>query len=702
MPARRRRRSGFGARPPAVEPGFGDWFENASDLIIVNDRTGLIVAANRAAREFAGYTLEDQARGVFLRDVLPPPDCEAAMIVTQRALDGLDFPKVYEREVILRGGGRRVLELRSNVLQQDGGARLLQTIGRDVTEKKAAAAFESSLLQVAQALLTAQSLDALGHVICTQAREFLQVDGAYLWLRRGEELVGFAGAGYRATEFVGIRYPLTLPFIEYIERDGQARVINDFQQSAYVDERAAALNVQSILAVPLRRGERPLGLLAFVDYRNPRRFDEAVRDRATIFGAQVAMAIESALGREREEEEGRVSSALLRVAQSMRDSLEEAQVLQQIARGACEAMECDWAVVALWDATKSAFRVTTVEGWPAAAAEELKLLEFGRGSLNLVEEMMKRKTAEITQPRGRVGLYERWDVASLLAVPMIRAGHVIGCLVVGFHERRGAFAARERRIAEGIAAQAAVAVENARLVEALRRANELKSEFLSTMSHELRTPLNAILGYADLMRDGAMGAVAPEQAQALERMLQNGRALLQLINMTLDANRLEAGRLRIEPSDFSLSELLAELHEEFAVGMPRLGVPLSFPERVELPPLRTDRGKVKLILRNLIENALKFTAAGSVTVSVRGLDGGERVALSVSDTGSGIPAEAVPAIFEMFRQLDGEAAASRKGVGLGLYLVRRYAELMGGTVTVDSTPGQGSTFTVEIPCRLPG
>jgi PAS domain S-box-containing protein len=167
-----------------LEP-FASLFEQANDIVILNDRGGRIVAANRAAREFGGYSAEDVQQGVYLHDVLPAADCEAAMLLTQRALDGESIPEVYEREAVQRDGNRRLLELRSNVLRRPGEPPLLQTIGRDITEKREAEAFQGSLLQVSQALLTAQTLDELGRVICEEARRVLSVDGAYLWLRDG-------------------------------------------------------------------------------------------------------------------------------------------------------------------------------------------------------------------------------------------------------------------------------------------------------------------------------------------------------------------------------------------------------------------------------------------------------------------------------------------------------------------------------------
>lgn len=698
--ARSRKVASIGAVPGNLgHKPVNQFLENASDIIILNDRAGRIVAANRAAREFGGYTQADVERGVYLPDVLPPADCEAAMILTQRALDGLPVPEVYEREAIVRDGSRHALELRSNVLTFPDQPPLLQTIGRDVTEKKEAAAFQTSLLQLSQGLLTAQSLQEVGRVICDAASYVLHVDGAYLWLRQGDDLVGSAAAGRAAREFVGTRRSLTGSLVGQIYRGADVFVANDFVHSPFYTAIGKNFGVQAMLAVPLRSGEPPVGVLVFTDTVNPRRFTSTLRERVLIFAAQTTVAIESTMAREREEEEGRVSASLLHVARAVRESLEEAEILPQIARAAREALPCDWTVVALWDAARSAFRITTTEGLPKEVADELNLLELRADTMQLVERVFTSETVEITEPQGRVELYTRWGVSSLLAVPMVRAGRVIGALVIGHRERRGPFSSRERRIAEGIAAQAAVAVENARLVEDLRRANALKSEFLGTMSHELRTPLSAILGYADLMREGAMGTVNTEQAQVLDRIRQNGSGLLELISMTLDVNRLESGRVAVQPSEFTLEALFDELRSEFGTRLAQSGVTLAWRHARDVPPLYSDQPKLKAVVRNLIDNALKFTPEGSVEVRC-GVEGGDRVWVAVRDTGVGIDSGALASIFDMFQQIDSSASLARGGVGLGLYVVRRYTELLGGKITVESALGAGSKFTVEIPRRL--
>jgi PAS domain S-box-containing protein len=226
------RRRGEGG---AAVQHFSELFENARDIILINDRDGRVIAANRAAREFGGYTQGEIDGGVSLRDVMPPQEVEPVMAVTQRALDGLPIPEVYEREVVRHDGVRRFVELRSNVLRRRGRPWALQTIGRDVTEQKEAAAFHASLLQTSQALLTAQSVDEIGRVICEEASRVLHVDGAYLWLRRGDEVIGCAAAGPSASTFIGLRRSLSDSVVGKMCRadDVDVVVVNDFGHSLY-------------------------------------------------------------------------------------------------------------------------------------------------------------------------------------------------------------------------------------------------------------------------------------------------------------------------------------------------------------------------------------------------------------------------------------------------------------------------------------
>ena len=249
----------------------------------------------------------------------------------------------------------------------------------------------------------------------------------------------------------------------------------------------------------------------------------------------------------------------------------------------------------------------------------------------------------------------------------------------------------QERVAFGIAQFASLAFENARLVEELETATRLKIEFMSTISHELRTPLGVMLGYAEMLGDEDE---AGQRTMLLERIRRTGVELLELIDATLNLNRLEAGHDPPRLETVALRDFFTELAADFA-ALPRpAGVELHWRPGDELS-LLTDRRKLRMILKNLVGNALKFTPDGSVTVRY-GADAG-RCTFEVEDTGIGIAPEHLPVIFEMFRQADGSSQRSFSGVGLGLYIVRRLVNQLGGEVRVVSAHGRGSTFTVTLP-----
>jgi len=279
----------------------------------------------------------------------------------------------------------------------------------------------------------------------------------------------------------------------------------------------------------------------------------------------------------------------------------------------------------------------------------------------------------------------------------------------------------EVALVQTFADQAALALENARLYEEmvklaadLSRSNKVKDEFLSVMSHELRTPLNVVMGYVGMIKDGMLGEINPEQEKALEKVLTRARDQLGMINSVLQATLLEAEGAKMESNEFSLREFLEELRSAYDL---HLGTELTmdwyYPS--DLPGVKTDREKLKQILQNLINNAIKFTEKGNVTVSARYLNGsrvGESswrqekgdsqngvVELKVSDTGVGIAKEHFSVIFERFRQVDSSETRRYGGVGIGLYVVKKFTELLGGKVEVQSEAAKGSTFTVTIPCE---
>jgi len=236
------------------------------------------------------------------------------------------------------------------------------------------------------------------------------------------------------------------------------------------------------------------------------------------------------------------------------------------------------------------------------------------------------------------------------------------------------------------------------LNQQLEQANRLKSQFLANVSHELRTPMNAIIGFTRLVMRKTEGQIPPLQHANLHKVLISADHLLALINGLLDLSKIEAGHMDVARARVDVKELLAVTAATVE--------PMLKPDRVrfvtelpsELPVLYTDREKLKQILLNLLSNAAKFTDEGVIKVSARVV--GDRLILAVSDTGIGIPRDALGYIFEEFRQVDMSSTRRHGGTGLGLAIVRKLTRLLGGDISVESTVGAGSTFTVSLPLSV--
>ncbi|HJW48314.1 MAG TPA: GAF domain-containing protein, partial [Candidatus Limnocylindria bacterium] len=291
---------------------------------------------------------------------------------------------------------------------------------------------------------------------------------------------------------------------------------------------------------------------------------------------------------------------------------------------------------------------------------------------------------------------------SLVGVPVLSEGVVTGAIILG-RETVRPFSEREVQLVETFANQAAIAIRNVRLFNEIQDksrqlevASRHKSEFLANMSHELRTPLNAIIGFSEVLIQGLFGEVNEKQRDYLQDVIGSGQHLLSLINDILDLSKIEAGRMELELSTFSFRSALQSGVTIVRERAARNGITLNVDVSDELDRVEADERKVKQILYNLLSNAVKFTPdGGNVNVTARRDNGDVRV--DVQDNGIGIAEADQARIFEEFQQVGRER--SREGTGLGLTLTKRFVELHGGRIWLESAPGKGSRFTFTLPLR---
>ena len=330
--------------------------------------------------------------------------------------------------------------------------------------------------------------------------------------------------------------------------------------------------------------------------------------------------------------------------------------------------------------------------------------------------------------------FRKHGLVSYLGVPLTAKGQPLGVLSL-YTKQEHEFSKEEVDFISTLAGQAAIAIQNSQLYEQTKKqaeelkkamaemeiSNKVKNQFLSVMSHELRTPLNVVLGYTGMLRDGMLGEIPPEQKKVLGKVINRAGDLLTLIRDVLQTTQIESRSVIVERQLVSLLDFLDKLRTGYDPSLDKeVNFVWDYPR--DLPPVITDSEKLKQILQNLIHNAIKFTEKGSVTISVRVTESSKQKAESskqatddlptadrllptgkrwlefkVADSGIGISKELLPVIFEKFIQADSTETRLYGGVGLGLYIAKKFTEMLGGTVQVESEPGKGSTFTVTLP-----
>jgi signal transduction histidine kinase len=476
------------------------------------------------------------------------------------------------------------------------------------------------------------------------------------------------------------------------------------------------LGFRSVVTVPMLREGEAVGAI-LVARRETGRFSDVEVELLRTFADQAVIAVENV--RLFKELEARTTAltrsvdqltALGEVGRAVSSTLNLETMLTTIVSRAVELSRADGGSMYEYDAAAEKFSLRAsykLDDPDLALRREIRIRK-GEGAVGQLA--VSREPVQIPDITTQ-GAYDsrlrsallRAGARAVLAVPLLRDEHLIGGLVVS-RNTPGEFPSEAVELLCTFATQSALAIQNARLFREiedksrqLEIASQHKSEFLANMSHELRTPLNAIIGFSELLSERLYGDLNEKQDEYLKDIHASGQHLLSLINDILDLSKIEAGRMELELTDFDLPTAIDNALMLVRERAGRRGIALHQAVDPQLGLIRADERKIKQVLLNLLSNAIKFTPdGGRIDVQGRAVDGS--VEVSVSDTGVGIAPEDQEAIFEEFRQV-GTADKKVEGTGLGLALSRRFIELHGGRIWVESQVGVGSTFTFTIPTR---
>jgi GAF domain-containing protein len=481
----------------------------------------------------------------------------------------------------------------------------------------------------------------------------------------------------------------------------------------WIRQSGRLVGFRSVVTVPMLREGDAIGAI-LVTRRESGPFSDTEVDLLKTFTDQAVIAVENV--RLFKELEARTEDltrtvgelrALGEVGQAISSTLDLQTVLRTIVARATQLAGVDAGVIYEYDEHGEVFVPRATERLEAAIVQTLITAPVRRGegvTGRLADAHEPIQVPDILEapPESRVrDTLGRAGYRALLAVPLVREDHLLGGLTV-FRKTPGEFSSEVIELLRTFATQSALAIQNARLFHEiedksrqLEAASQHKSEFLANMSHELRTPLNAIIGFSEVLGERLFGELNEKQEEYLKDIHASGQHLLSLINDILDLSKIEAGRMELELADFHLPQAIDNALVLVRERALRRGITLEQSIDPHLGDIRGDERKVKQVLLNLLSNAIKFTPEGG-RIEVRAKPVNGSVEVSVIDTGVGIAPEDQEAIFEEFRQV-GTAAKKVEGTGLGLALSRKFIELHGGRIWVDSQVGVGSTFTFTIP-----
>ena len=623
------------------EEQYRDLVENINDVIYSHDEHGTITYMSPVVETPDGYHIDDIV-GRSFTEFIHPDDLPALLESAQRTLAGQLEPSEFR--VVTKSGEYRWVRSSSRPIVREGHVLGMRGLITDITDRHRAEEETRALLALARDISGTLDRNELLARVQRRTAEALpcEIVATFYWDSKREvfHLVSQYGIPHpflSAAE--ALAFSSNEPFGGRIA-GGQPVVINDVsEQSVLVRTLFAQFNLSALVAVPLRVRERHLGALVACT-KNHRQFSDNQVEFCSGIARQLAVGLEAAELYRQQQEEAEIAAVLARVGRELIASLSTPVILQRLCQLTTEVLGGSGSCTFLWQADPNAYVCVAHWGFLQEYKTFLSTIRLPpEMAASLVSHLQSNEVVEMSRALSSDLIAQAWlrqlRLEAAIFLRLQRGQEFIGLQICGYQAHTD-FTSRQSRIAQGIAQVAALILENAKLFEELERANSIKEDFVGTMSHELRTPLSVIIGYTDLMSEETFGPLAAEQTDVLAKINKNARELLDLVNATLDLSRLQnQERHSLLRQEVQGEKLLKELENDLQPLQPSPALQLEWRIAAPLPPLYTDVMKLKMILKNLITNALKFTDTGAITVSA--LPQHDGVEFVVADTGIGIP-----------------------------------------------------------------
>ncbi len=666
-----------------------------------------------------------------------------------------------ELDVVVHNGGQTLKLLGSAAPLFDEQGKSRGSVGAflDITQRKRVEEQERFLAEASALLATSldyqPTLKNLAHLVVPQLADWCTIhvveeDGAL----RQVALVHANPLKLEWARRLLSRYPLDANAkfgTPQVIRRGQSELYPEIPDSLLVTIASdpehlrllRQVGFKSIIRVPMKARGRTLGAISFVSAESGRSYTQADLILAEDLGRRAALAVDNArLYREANNIGENLRQAIiilgeqqqqLRVLQRITNLLNQRltnlpNLLQVMVGAVFDAIGgAQFCLIVLQDPESNQLELTATAG---IGTEKLLYRElFNRGE-GLLDQVFLTGESQLIQKQELSHTPELPASIYAVVIESAQAGR-LGVLAIGNWEHPDAFDVEDRNLLAAVGEQAAIAINNAQMINALEEREErlavqneilarqnrdleltrqqierqnlqlleaarLKSQFLATMSHELRTPMNAVIGFAQVLLRQRTSQLSAAQVDMVERILNNGKNLLALINDILDLSKIEAGRLSLQLEEFDLTRLVSTTFAELRPLADQKQLALKVDAKLNNPKVVNDSTRLRQVLVNLLSNAIKFTESGSVDVKVSEISA-MQLAISVKDTGIGIAKSEINHIFEEFRQVDQTTTRKYPGTGLGLAITKSLVQMMKGTITVESELGEGSTFCIELP-----